>query len=110
VEWGGLFSDPEEVYPEKIKTVVSPTDYGKEEVEQGKTFYISNDIKGGERAEYARLLKDYSDVFAWTPHGFGGDTFRTRGACHRPSGGSSTGSTTLVPAQPEVFIDGEGGN
>jgi hypothetical protein len=32
VEWGGLLSDPEEAYPEKIKTVVSPTDYGKEEV------------------------------------------------------------------------------
>jgi hypothetical protein len=67
VEWGGLLSDLEEVYPEKIKTVVSPTDYGKEEVEQGKTFYISNDIKGEERAEYARILKDYSDVFAWAP-------------------------------------------
>jgi hypothetical protein len=67
VEWGGLLSDPEEVYPEKIKTLVSPTDYGKEEVEQGKTFYISNDIKGEERAEYARILKDYSDVFAWAP-------------------------------------------
>jgi hypothetical protein len=47
--------------------VVSPTDYGKEEVEQGKTFYINNDIKGEERAEYARILKDYSDVFAWAP-------------------------------------------
>jgi hypothetical protein len=67
VEWEGLISDPEEAYPEKIKIVVSPTDYGKEEVEQGKTFYISNDIKGEERAEYARILKDYSDVFAWTP-------------------------------------------
>jgi hypothetical protein len=67
VEWRGLLSDPEEVYPEKIKAVVSPTDYGKEEVEQGKTFYISNDIKEEERAEYARILKDYSDVFAWTP-------------------------------------------
>jgi hypothetical protein len=66
VEWGGLLSDPEEVYPKKIKTVVSPTDYGKE-VEQGKTFYISNDIKGEERAEYARILKDYSNVFAWAP-------------------------------------------
>jgi hypothetical protein len=33
VEWGGLLSDPEEVYPEKIKIVVSSTDYGKEEVE-----------------------------------------------------------------------------
>jgi hypothetical protein len=39
----------------------------KEEVEQGKTFYISKDIKGEERAEYARILKDYSDVFAWAP-------------------------------------------
>jgi hypothetical protein len=67
VEWRGLLSDPEEAYPEKIKTVVSPTDYGKEEVEQGKTFYISNDIKGEERAEYARILKDYSDVFVWAP-------------------------------------------
>jgi hypothetical protein len=67
VEWGRLLSDPEEVYPEKIKTVVSHTDYGKEEVEQGKTFYISNDIKGEEQAEYARILKDYSDVFAWAP-------------------------------------------
>jgi hypothetical protein len=67
VEWGGLLSDSEEVYLEKIKTVVSPTDYGKEEVEQGKTFYISNDINGEERAEYARILKDYSNVFAWSP-------------------------------------------
>jgi hypothetical protein len=66
-EWGGLLSDLEEAYPEKIKTVVSPTDYGKEEVEQGKTFYISNDIKEEERAEYARTLKEYSDVFAWAP-------------------------------------------
>jgi hypothetical protein len=33
VEWGGLLSNPEEVYPEKVKTIVSPTDYGKEEVE-----------------------------------------------------------------------------
>jgi hypothetical protein len=47
--------------------VVSPTDYGKEEVKQGKTFYISNDIKGEERADYARIVKDYSDVFAWAP-------------------------------------------
>jgi hypothetical protein len=67
VEWGRLLSDLDEVYPEKIKTMVSSTDYGKEEVEQGKTFYISNDIKGEERAEYARILKDYSDVFAWAP-------------------------------------------
>jgi hypothetical protein len=67
VEWGGLLFDPEEAYPEKIKTVVSPTDYGKEEVEQVKIFYISNDIKGEERAEYAQIMKDYSDVFAWAP-------------------------------------------
>jgi hypothetical protein len=60
-----LLSDPEEAYPEKIKTVVSPTDYGKEELEQGKTFYINNDIKGEERVEYARILKEYSDVLAW---------------------------------------------
>jgi hypothetical protein len=29
VEWGGLLSDLEEAYPEKIKTVVSPMDYGR---------------------------------------------------------------------------------
>jgi hypothetical protein len=51
----------------KSNPIVSPTDYGKEEVERGKTFYISNDIKGEEREEYARILRDYSDVFAWTP-------------------------------------------
>jgi hypothetical protein len=67
VEWGGLLSDPEEAYLEKIKTVVSPTDYGKEEVGQGKTFYIRNDIKEEEREEYARILKEYSYVFAWAP-------------------------------------------
>jgi hypothetical protein len=66
-EWGGLLSDPEEAYLEKIKTVVSSTDYEKEEVERGKTFYISNDIKGEERAEYAGILKEYFDVFAWAP-------------------------------------------
>jgi hypothetical protein len=67
VEWGGLLSDSEEAYPEKIKTVVSPTDYGKEEVEHGKSFYIGNNIKGEEREEYTRILKEYSDVFAWAP-------------------------------------------
>jgi hypothetical protein len=79
-EWGGLLSDPEEAYPEKIKTVVSPTDYGKEEVEQGKSFYISNDIKGEERAEYARILKEYSDVFAWAPTDLEGIPCRIRRA------------------------------
>jgi hypothetical protein len=108
VEWGGLLSDLEEVYLEKIKTVVSPTDYGKEEVEQGKTFYISNNIKGEERAEYARILKDYSDVFAWTPMDLEGIPAEL--GEHTIDLQEGSGSKTPVPAQPEVFVDGKGGN
>jgi hypothetical protein len=66
-KWGNLHPDPEEVYPEKIKTIVSPTNYEKEEVEPGKIFYLSKVMSKKEKLEYKKLLKEYSDVFAWTP-------------------------------------------
>jgi hypothetical protein len=109
-EWRGLLSNPEEAYPEKIKTVVSPTDYEKEEVEQGKSFYINNDIKGEERAEYARILKEYSDIFAWASTDLEGIPAELGEHSIDLQGRSYTGSTTPVQAQPEVFVDGEGRN
>jgi hypothetical protein len=60
----------------------------------------------GVRSDSEGLLR----CFCMGTHGFGGNSCRIGGAYHRPSGGSCTGLTTLVPAQPEVFVDGEGGN
>jgi hypothetical protein len=109
-EWGGLLSDPEEAYSEKIKTLVSPTDYRKEEVEQGKSFYISNDIKGEERAEYARILKEYSDVFAWAPTDLEGIPAKLREHSIDLEEGAVLVRQCQYKAQPEVFFNGEGRN
>lgn len=64
-DWGILVSDSEEVLGEKIKPIVSPTDYEEEEIESGKSFYLSKLLNGTERSGFVRLLRNYLDVFAW---------------------------------------------
>jgi hypothetical protein len=46
--------------------VVAPTDYTKVEVKPGKHFYIGVTIQEVEFQLYQELLKEYSDVFAWS--------------------------------------------
>ena len=65
--WGALASFQEEVYPEKVKPVVSPTEYEKEEVEPNRSFYLNKLLKATEISGYVRLLREYLDVFAWEP-------------------------------------------
>jgi hypothetical protein len=52
--------------PDKAKTVVAPADYTKVEVEPGKDFYLGVTIQDVELQLYRELLKEYSDVFAWS--------------------------------------------
>jgi hypothetical protein len=52
--------------PDKAKTVVAPTDNTKVEVEPGKDLYLGVTIQDVELKLYHDLLKEYSDVFAWS--------------------------------------------
>jgi hypothetical protein len=67
LDWGNLAPNPEEVQPEKVKPVVSPMDYVKEEVEPGRSFYLNKQLKDTEKSGYLKLLREYLDVFAWKP-------------------------------------------
>ena len=53
--------------PDLIKNIVSPTDYDKTKVENGKTFYLGRTLDEAERSTYSKLLKEFLDVFAWSP-------------------------------------------
>ena len=65
--WGNLTPFPEEVCTEKVKPIVSPTEYVKEDIGPNRSFYLSKLLKGTEKSGYVRLLKEYLDVFAWEP-------------------------------------------
>ena len=52
--------------PDQIKNVVNPSDYKKVEVAPERAFYLGKTMSRDERRDYVELLKDYSDVFAWT--------------------------------------------
>ena len=51
---------------EQIKGIVNPTEYEKMEVADGNIFYHEKDLSDEEQIEYMTLLKEFSDVFAWT--------------------------------------------
>ena len=57
----------EESEPDPVKNIVSPTDYEKMEVEAGKTFYLGRTLDEEEKSAYSKLLKEFADVFAWSP-------------------------------------------
>ena len=66
-QWNEIRVQPEEQDPERIKNVVDPSAYEKVEVSPGKVFYLGRMMKRAEKEDYMGLLKEYADVFVWTP-------------------------------------------
>ena len=65
--WSKIWARTEESEPDPVKNIVSPTDYEKMEVETGKTFYLGRTLNEEEKSAYSKLLKEFTDVFAWSP-------------------------------------------
>ena len=65
--WNKIRVEPEESDPDRIKSIVNPTDYSKFKVGAGKAFYLGNTLDKKEMRTFARLLTDFSDVCAWSP-------------------------------------------
>ena len=65
--WSEIRTKPEEGNPDRIKSIVNPTDYSKVETKEGKAFYLANALDDEDRRSYVSLLSDFSDVFAWSP-------------------------------------------
>ena len=65
--WSEIRARTEESEPDLVKNIVSPTDYEKMEVETGKTFYLGRTLNEEEKSAYSKLLKEFADVFAWSP-------------------------------------------
>ena len=59
--------NPEEGELEQVKGIVNSTNYKKMEVANGKIFFHGKDLSNEEQIEYRTLLKEFLDVFAWTP-------------------------------------------
>ena len=65
--WSEIRTQPEEGDPDRIKSIVNPTDYSKVETKEGKAFYLTNALDSKDRQSYVSLLSEFSDVFAWSP-------------------------------------------
>ena len=65
--WSEIRARTEESEPDPVKNIVSPMDYEKMEVEAGKTFYLGRTLDAEEKSAYSNLLKEFADVFAWSP-------------------------------------------
>ena len=65
--WSEIRTEPEERDPDRIKTIVSPTDYSKVETKEGRAFYLANALDNNEKQSYVSLLSEFSDIFAWSP-------------------------------------------
>ena len=65
--WSEIRARTEESELDLVKNIVSPTDYEKMEVETGKTFYLGRTLNEEEKSAYSELLKEFADVFAWSP-------------------------------------------
>ena len=65
--WSEIRTQPEEGDPDRIKSIVNPTDYSKVETKEGKAFYLANALDSKDRQSYVSLLSEFSDVFAWSP-------------------------------------------
>ena len=65
--WSAFRNDREEQHPDQIKNIVNPGDYEKVEVEPGRAFLMRKSMSAAERGEYVALLREYTDVFAWSP-------------------------------------------
>ena len=60
--WSEIQMEPEESDPDRVKSIVNPTDYSKVEVGERKAFYLANTLDENERRSYVSLLSDFSDV------------------------------------------------
>ena len=67
LQWNAIRIQAKEEEPDRIKNVVNPSDYGKVEVAPEKAFYLGKTMSKKEKEDYVELLKEYSDVFTWTP-------------------------------------------
>ena len=65
--WSDIRTEPEEGDPDRIKSIVNPTDYSKVETKEGRAFYLANTLDNGDMRSYVSLLSDFSDVSAWSP-------------------------------------------
>ena len=65
--WSKIWVNPEELDSERIKSIVNPKDYESVEVSEGKSFYLEKKLNNEERIEYITVLREFLDVFAWTP-------------------------------------------
>ena len=57
----------EESEPNPVKNIISSMDYEKTEVGAGKTFYLGRTLDEEEKSAYSKLLREFTDVFAWSP-------------------------------------------
>ena len=65
--WSEIRTQLEEGDPDRIKSIVNPTDYSKVETKEGKAFYLANALDSKDKQSYVSLLSEFSDVFAWSP-------------------------------------------
>ena len=65
--WSEIRTEPEEGNPDRIKSIVNPTEYSEVETKEGKTFYLANALNDNDKRLYVSLLSEFSDVFAWSP-------------------------------------------
>ena len=54
--WSEIQTKPEERDPDRIKAIVSPTDYSKVETKEGKAFYLTNALDNNDRRSYVSLF------------------------------------------------------
>ena len=57
--WSEIQMEPEESDPDKIKSIVNPTDYSKVETKEGRAFYLANALDDKDRQSYVV----YSQIF-----------------------------------------------
>ena len=67
LEWNAIWIQSEEQELDRIKKIVNPSDYKKVQVAPERAFYVGKTMSRKEKEDYVKLLKEYSDVFAWTP-------------------------------------------
>ena len=66
LQWNEIRIQAEEQEPNWIKNVVNPSNYEKVELAPERAFYLEKTMSRKEKGDYTELLKEYSDVFAWT--------------------------------------------
>ena len=63
--WENLAFFSEEVNLEKVKPVVSPTEYEKVDVAPKRSFYLNKLLTDRVKSGYIELLREYINIFAW---------------------------------------------